>query len=85
MFYDNPDQIRLEPPKRQSHTHQWRCTRARRSVIGDVLEPEGRDVAFPPTKVWFAADSPLEGKGFEPSVPLLRQGLDCCRREIPDR
>jgi len=36
-------------------------------------------------EVRFARDSPLEEAGFEPSVPLLRQGLDCCRREIPDR
>ena len=31
-------------------------------------------LAFPPTKVWFAADSPLEGAGFEPSVPRESNG-----------
>ena len=30
-------------------------------------------------------DSLLEGTRFEPPVPLLRQGLGCCRREMPDR
>src|SRR5215475_9550913 len=32
------------------------------------------------------ADSPLEGTGFEPSVPLLRKGSPgCCRTKMPDR
>jgi len=44
-------------------------------LVGIVIEHRLNDVAFPPTKVWFAADSPLEGTGFEPSVPLRRKAL----------
>jgi hypothetical protein len=38
-------------------------------LVGIVVEHRLHDVAFPPTKVWFAADSSLERDGFEPSVP----------------